>query len=119
MGGADLAGILETSEENSLIKFRQRVINHEGLDPQKFRDTAARVLRTVDPLGYAAKLDSSRILMINGYFDQVIRREHAKSFWEASGRPELVFIPTGHYSAGLLLAYARAKTVAHFQKSLH
>lgn len=119
LGGADLAGILDTSEENSLIKFRQRVINHEGLDPQKFRDTAARVLRTVDPLSYAAQLDSSRILMINGYFDQVIRREYATSFWEASGRPELVFIPTGHYSAGLLLAYARAKTVAHFQKSLH
>jgi dienelactone hydrolase len=118
LGGANLAGIIDTSEENSLIKFRRRVLQHEALDSQKFRETATRVLKPVDPLTYANRLDSRRILMINGYFDQVIRREYVKAFWEAAGRPELVFIPTGHYSAGFLLAYARAKTEAHFKKIL-
>ncbi len=119
LGGADLAGIIDTSEENSLIKFRRRVIEHEGLDTRQFRDVATRMLKPVDPLSYAYRLDPHRVLMINGYFDQVIRREYVRAFWEASSRPELVFIPTGHYSAGLLVAYARAKTVAHFQKILH
>ncbi len=118
LGGADLAGIINTSEENSLIKFRQRVIKHESLDPQKFRDMAMRMLKPVDPMSYAHRLDPRRVLMINGYFDQVIRREFVKAFWEASNRPELVFIPTGHYSAGFLVTYARAKTFAHFERIL-
>jgi dienelactone hydrolase len=118
LGGANLAGIIDSSEENSLIKFRRRVMEHDGLDTQQFRDAAARMLKPVDPMSYAHRLDPRRVLMINGYFDQVIHREYAKAFWEASSRPELVFIPTGHYSAGLLVTYARAKTIAHFQKIL-
>ena len=118
LGGADLAGIIDTSEENSLIKFRQRVMTHEGLGEQKFRDAAARMLKPVDPLSYAQRLNPHKILMINGYFDRVIRREYVKAFWEASGHPDLVFIPTGHYSAGFLVAYARAKMAAHFEQNL-
>jgi dienelactone hydrolase len=118
LGGANLAGIIDTSEENSLIKFRRRVIEHEGLDAQQFKDAATRVLKPVDPMSYAHRLNPHRVLMINGYFDHVIHREYVKAFWEASSRPELVFIPTGHYSAGFLVAYARAKTFAHFERIL-
>lgn len=118
LGGGDVAGIIETSQEKSLIKFRQRVIEHEGLDPVTFKEAAARALKPVDPISYADRLDPNRVLMINGYFDQVIHRDYVRAFWETAGRPELVFIPTGHYSAGLLVAYARAKTAAHFNKLL-
>jgi dienelactone hydrolase len=118
LGGADLAGIINTSEENSLIKFRRRVIAHDGLEEQKFREVAALVLKPIDPLTYAHQVNPDKILMINGYFDRVIQRKYVKAFWEALGRPELIFIPTGHYSAGLLVAYARAKTEAHFNRIL-
>jgi dienelactone hydrolase len=118
LGGGDLAGIIDTSTENSLVKFRQRVLDHEGLDAEGFQEAAKDILRPVDPLTYASRLNSSKILMINGYFDEVIRREYVKAFWQSSGQPELVFIPTGHYSAGLLVTYARAKTEAHFNQHL-
>lgn len=118
LGGANLPGILDTSWEKSLVRFRQRVLEHEGLAPEQFPAAAAQVLEPVDPLRYAHRLNAAKVLMINGYFDRVIRKRFVKQFWEAAGRPELIFIPTGHYSAGLFLPYARAKAEAHFRKTL-
>ncbi len=118
LGGGDLAGIIDRSKENSLMKFRQRVIAREAMDADQFRKAAAEVFRPIDPLTYANRLDPTRILMINGYFDRVIQRIFAKTFWEAAGRPKLIFLPTGHYSAAFLHTYLRSRTSLHFQKHL-
>ncbi len=118
LGGGDLAGIIDRSKEVSLMKFRQRIMAREEIDANEFRKTAAEAFRPIDPLTYANRLDPTRILMINGYFDQVIHRSFVKTFWEAAGRPKLIFLPTGHYSAAFLHSYLRSKTSLHFQKHL-
>ena len=118
LGGGDLPGILSTSREKSLTRFRQQVMAQKGEDAEVFLREARALLGPVDPLRYAGQLDPARILMINGWFDQVIRRPYVHAFWEAAGRPELVYLPAGHYTAALWIPYGRVKAAAHFQKIL-
>ncbi|NIM09588.1 MAG: hypothetical protein GTO53_10695, partial [Planctomycetales bacterium] len=93
LGGGGIGNIIDSSAENSLIKFKKRVLAHQAVDRFQFRQEANRALNTVDPITYADLIDPSKVLMINARFDHVIRIEHVLALWEAIGRPELVFVP--------------------------
>jgi dienelactone hydrolase len=116
LGGGDLAGILFSSTEPSVVSLRNRIEEEEDLTPAELRAEIGRRLRNVDPLTYASRLDPTRILMIDAYFDHVIRRRYAMALWKAAGEPSMVMLPTGHYSAALFLDYAQRLALDHFQK---
>jgi dienelactone hydrolase len=116
LGGGDLAGILFTSKEPSVVALRERMEEEEDLTRQELIDETARRLHNIDPLTYATRLDPNRILMINGYFDHVIRRRYAKELWKAAGEPPMVMLPTGHYLAVLFFHYAQDRALEHFQR---
>ncbi|MBI3610228.1 MAG: dienelactone hydrolase family protein [Nitrospirae bacterium] len=116
LGGGDLAGILFSSKEPSIVSIRKRIEEEEDLTRKDLLAETARRLRNVDPLTYAARLDPGRILMINAYFDQVIKRRYGKALWEAAGEPPMVMLPTGHYSAATFFDYAQRRMLAHFEK---
>ncbi|MBI3596995.1 MAG: dienelactone hydrolase family protein [Nitrospirae bacterium] len=116
LGGGDLAGILFSSTEPSVVSLRNRIEEEEDLTPEELLSEVGRRLRNVDPLTYASRLDPNRILMINAYFDHVIRRRYAMALWKAAGEPSMVMLPTGHYSAALFFDYAQRLALAHFQK---
>ncbi len=116
LGGGDLAAIIRDSHQHSLERLRDKVLADEGLTRQSFHSWAAPTLEDVDPLTYAPLVSPREILMINARFDRVIPRPNVESLWRAFGRPELVWLPTGHYTAGLLTSYARHKIAAHFAR---
>ncbi|HUK57352.1 MAG TPA: prolyl oligopeptidase family serine peptidase [Nitrospiria bacterium] len=116
LGGGDLAGILFSSTEPTVVSLRDRIEEEEDLTPEELLAEVGHRLRNVDPLTYASRLDPNRILMINAYFDHVIRRRYAMALWKAAGEPSMVMLPTGHYSAGLFFDYAQRLALAHFQK---
>lgn len=114
LGGGNLPGILLTTEEFPILRARNRLLDREELTPEEMASQLEKALKPIDPLTHAHRLDPSRVLMINAYFDRVIRRKYTRELWEASGRPELIFVPAGHYSSAFFLWYARSKTVQHF-----
>lgn len=116
LGGGNLAGILFSSTEPSVVSLRNRIEDEDDFTPQELRAEVERRLRNVDPLTYAGRLNPSRILMIGAYFDHVIRRKYAMALWKAAGEPSLVMLPTGHYSAALFFNYAQRLALSHFQK---
>ncbi len=116
LGGGDLAGILFSSKEPGLVSLRKRIENEEDLSPEELVAEAGRRLRNVDPLTYAGRLDPSRILMINAFFDDVIKRRYGKAFWRAAGEPPMIMLPTGHYSAGLFFPYATRRMLKHLER---
>jgi dienelactone hydrolase len=116
LGGGDLAGILFSSREPTIVSIRKRIEEEEDLTREELIAETGRRLRNVDPLTYANRLDPNRILMINAYFDHVIKRRFGTALWEAAGEPLMVMLPTGHYSAGLFFDYAQRRMLAHFQK---
>ncbi len=116
LGGGDLAGIIGSSHEPSLRRIREQIMADEGLTPQEFYDAASATLEDVDPLTYAPLVAPGRIVMINARFDRVIRRPYTETLWRAYGRPELIWLPTGHYTAALFSPYARHKVLTHFRR---
>ena len=118
LGGGDLAGIVFSSSESSVRKVREALIGKGDRTVDEVRVEAAERLRHLDPLTYAARLDPSRVLMVNAYFDRVIKRRYTKELWKAMGKPKMVQLPTGHYLATLFFTYAKYKTVSHFREIL-
>jgi dienelactone hydrolase len=116
LGGGDLAGILLSSSEPTVVSLRNQFKKEENFSPDELRAEVERRLRNVDPLTYASRLDPKRTLMIEGYFDHVIKRRYAMALWKAAGKPSMVMLPTGHYSAALFFDYAQHLALIHFQK---
>lgn len=116
LGGGDLSGIIGSSNQGSLRRLREGVMADEDLRPEEFYETAGAILEDVDPLTYAPLVASWKLLMINARFDRVIRRPYVEVLWRAYGRPELIWLPTGHYTAALFSPYARHKVLAHFRR---
>lgn len=116
LGGGDLAAIIRDSHQHSLERVRDQLMDEEGLTRESFYQAVAPTLEDVDPLTYAPLVSPRAVLMINARFDRVIPRRDAEALWRAFGRPELVWLPTGHYTAGLFSSYARHKMLAHFAR---
>jgi pimeloyl-ACP methyl ester carboxylesterase len=116
LGGGDLAAIIRDSDQHSLERIRDSVMAGQGLTRESFYDTVAPTLEDVDPLTYAPLVSPRRVLMINARFDRVIPRPYVEALWRAFGRPELVWLPSGHYTAALFSSYARHKMAAHFAR---
>ncbi len=113
LGGGDLAGIIRDSGERSLARIREGLMADHDLTTGGFYDAASAALEDVDPLTYAPLISPRTILMINARFDRVIRRPYAEALWRGLGRPELVWLPAGHYTAGVFTSYARHKIFDH------
>jgi dienelactone hydrolase len=116
LGGGDLAAIIRDSHQHSLERIRDQLMEEDGLTRESFYEAVAPTLEDVDPLTYAPLVSPRAVLMINARFDRVIPRRYAEALWRAFGRPELVWLPTGHYTAGLFSSYARHKMLAHFAR---
>lgn len=118
LGGGDLAGILFSSKEPTIVALRKRIEEEEDFSRKELIAEAERRLYHVDPLTYAFRLDPGRILMINAQFDRVIKRRYSKKLWEAAGHPPMILLPAGHYTAGLFFGYAEKRMLDHFRKRL-
>jgi BAAT / Acyl-CoA thioester hydrolase C terminal len=118
LGGGDLPGIIFSTHERSFVKMRYRLMEKQRLSPQALKQEAEKILASVEPLSHARRLSPANILMINAYFDQVVPRTYTLALWERIGRPHLVFVPTGHYTAILFLWYAESEAYGHFKKTL-
>lgn len=106
MAGGDLATL--TFHAREMRDLRQLLERHQ-ID----RDAAAKIIEPVDPLTFASRVDPKTCLMINASQDEVIPRSATMELWEKFGKPTLLWMPTGHYSAALFLPNAQQK-VADF-----
>jgi dienelactone hydrolase len=117
LAGGDIATILAASKENLVVRFRAGVMRAQGIDLQRFREEATRILAPVDPLTYASRSDPKYTLMVNARFDRVVPPPCSEKLWEALGRPLWIRIPTGHDSSALFLPYLQYRILKHFRES--
>jgi dienelactone hydrolase len=117
LGGGNLTGVLLTSEEKTVRRIRES-LRRQGLSDKQIREKIRTQLHQLEPTHYARPDHPGRILMINAYLDDVIKPRYAKTLWKAFGKPELIQVPAGHYTAILFLPYAEHKTLEHFEKRL-
>ena len=69
-----------------------------------------------DPLRLAPCADARRVLMFIAMFDRVVPRTCCDRLWESWGRPEVIYLPSGHYGSFLYLPYALCKSLDFFEE---
>ena len=65
--------------------------------------TAEKVFYQTDPVTFAPSLPPRPVLMINALRDKYVPRQSTLDLWQACGRPDICWLPTGH--AGIWLLY--------------
>jgi cephalosporin-C deacetylase-like acetyl esterase len=110
LAGGDLADIIfhapETRRERE--KLVARGIDQEKLEP---------VMGPVEPLNFASRIDPRTCLMINASRDEVIPKNCTMELWNAIGKPTLLWLPSGHYTAAWYLPTVK-QTAIDFLKGL-
>ncbi len=118
LGGGNLPEIMISPQGYVKGRIRDRIMLENGWNAEEFKRQAVSALKPVDPLTYAGRLDSERILMVNGRFDKVIPYPNARELWEALGQPDWIVLPAGHYTASFFDRYIRYRVGQHFLKQL-
>jgi hypothetical protein len=117
LAGGSIPDILMTSRDQLLTKPQARYLKARGMD----RQTMERLLRThvrTDPIRLAPYVESRRVLLFIALADRTIGRTNSLRLWDALGRPEVVFMPTGHYTSYLLLPYLKYASLRFFRRTL-
>ncbi len=65
-----------------------------------------------DPLTFASHLRERPLLMVNALWDERVPKQSTVDFWEACGRPDIKWFPTGHSTIWLLYPLIRKEIVA-------
>lgn len=92
LAGGDLAALTFHAPETR--RARQQLLAR-GIDQQRLE----KLMAPIEPLHFASRIDPTRCLMINASRDEVIPHACTLELWKAIGRPELLWVPSGHYSA--------------------
>jgi dienelactone hydrolase len=119
LGGGNLPDIMSSPQGYVKRRVRERIMAENGLSAEEFRRSSEKLLKKVDPLTYAGRLDARRIIMVNGRFDHVIPYQDAEALWSALGKPDWLVIPSGHYTASMFLGYIRKRVTEHFLEQLN
>jgi hypothetical protein len=113
LAGGSIADITLLSREkgmrNSIKKFKKDGATSEDIHTELSEKVAT------DPLKLAGYIDARNILMYIAVFDRIVPRKCGDRLWQAIGKPEVIYLPSGHYSSFLFLPYAQAKSMSFFK----
>lgn len=71
-----------------------------------------------DPYTFTPELKTKPLLMMNARWDEYFPRDAVTDFWQASGKPRQVWLPSGHASAWLFYPVIRRHVVELFRNTL-
>jgi dienelactone hydrolase len=107
LAGGDIAQVAWTSPE--LAPLRNAWVADGGT-----KETFFAELKQVDPVSYADRLKGRKMLMINAARDEVIPKACSESLWRVCGRPEIVWLDAGHYSAARFMLDGLSRVTKFF-----
>ena len=123
-GGVDgrfgrVAIVLAGGRLDKIVTGRAREVRVLREDIRRRKWTPAklkRILEPIEPMTYASRLKSSRVLMIAAKRDKIVPPICAESLARASGA-KITWYPASHYTMVAFLPAALVQLVMHFQGS--
>jgi len=112
-----LAELLVTSQDKAIRKRRIQYLKEHRLTEEALLAQLKETLVS-DPIHFASALDPQRVLCIVGLFDRVVGFSRSIDLWKAMGRPALIVLPTGHYSAALATGWLKLVTYSFLIRKL-
>lgn len=103
-------GLVEAYQDHpEMVKVRP-LLQLLGAD----RDALKKLIDPIDPITYADRLKTRRVLMIAAKHDEVVPAVAAKQLWEASGKQRIVWYDTSHVGAALYTLSILEQVRDHF-----
>jgi hypothetical protein len=115
--GGSIVDILMTTKDSMLTKPRAKYLARNGLDLHTLEARLRQAVKT-DPLLLAPYVDARQLLTVIALMDRTIGRSNSLRLWRALGRPEVVFLPTGHYTSYLYLPVIKRLALGYFRRHL-
>ncbi len=97
------------------VKGYMRGLVEMGISQETIHAEVSEKIVT-DPLKLAEYTDARDTLMYVAMFDRVIHRKCGDKLWEAAGKPEAVYIFSGHFTSLLYLPYAERNSLNFFKR---
>ena len=117
MGGGDLPYVLAYSKEGTVEKKRNDYIKQNDLTVEEFHDILKQRI-TCDPMHYAPYMDARNTMMILALFDQCVPFRKGQELRDRMGKPETIYLFSGHYTSLLFKAYVKHATLNFFKKKM-
>lgn len=115
LAGGDLPYIITHSSERGLARRRRLYRDSHQLSEQEFQQAVGEVM-TCDPLSVAPSAERHKILLIQALFDRAVPTRKGLQLRRALGKPETIFLPTGHYSSLLFIPYLKPASLEFFKE---
>lgn len=109
--------IIMASQDKAIRKRRKAYLERNGWTNEQALDKLRQVIVS-EPMTFAPAIDPSRTLLIAGLFDRVLGIGRSLDLWRAMGRPRLIVLPTGHYTAVLATPYLKLATYSFLKRGL-
>lgn len=116
LAGGSMADIALESKEKTVREYMARWFEM-GVSPEALRIEMSDKIAT-DPVALAEYVDARNVLMYIAAFDWIIPRECCDNLREAMGKPEAVYLCSGHFTSLLYLPYAERSSLSFFRKKL-
>ncbi|MFQ6035269.1 MAG: alpha/beta hydrolase family protein [Sedimentisphaerales bacterium] len=116
LAGGSIADIALSSEEKGIKDYIAELLEMGISSETIYAELSERV--ETDPLKLAQYLDARNVLMYIAIFDRVIPRKCGDRLWKASGKPEVVYLFSGHFSSIIYLPYAEVESLRFFKEKL-
>lgn len=113
LAGGSIADITLLSKEKELKRYIDELLDM-GITRETIHTELSDKVVT-DPLRLAKYVDARNVLMFTAMFDQVVPRECGDRLREQMGKPELIYLFSGHFTSVLYLPYAERKALSYFK----
>lgn len=105
-------GLVDSFSEHPRANFILRSLALFGVT----RDDLKGMIAPVDPLTYAERLKTKRLLLIGASRDDIVPPSALTRLWEATGRPPIVWYDATHVGAARYVFEAMQEVVNHLKK---
>lgn len=79
------------------------------------KKTVEKWLAPIDPITCADCLRDRKLLIVGAKNDEIVPAKMAESLWNATGRQQIIWLDSGHYSAAVYLITSLSHVVEHFK----
>jgi hypothetical protein len=110
LGGGSLWSALYSGSKDT--RNVQRIVEERGWSKDRMR----KLLAPIEPTGHIEGIRRDGVLMINCLADEVVPPATTRSYWEAVGRPVILWYPGGHYALKDHVVEVMSRVTDHFDR---
>jgi dienelactone hydrolase len=117
LGGGPTADVLLDTTEGRFERYGKAVAELTGQTKDEIRVELRAAIRT-DPVALAPRVPREDVLMFVAKQDESVPTQHGITLWNAYGRPEIRWLPWGHYTSFLLFWWMQNEANAFLRAKL-